>query len=64
VTIQRLDFIEHPLWRTYIFVSSDGEQQLARWLEQVPEPEGAVRFARLLAETPTSSSIEVELSRP
>jgi hypothetical protein len=63
VTIQRLDFIEHPR-RTYIFVSSDGEQQLARWLEQVPEPEGAVRFARLLAETPTSSSIEVELSRP
>ena len=59
---QRLDFIEHPLWRTYVFVYSEGEQLLARWLEQVPEAEQAARFARLLAETPTPSSIERELA--
>ena len=58
---QRLDFIEHPVWRTYVFVYSEGEQLLARWLEQVPEDQRAARFARLLAETHTPSSIGADL---
>lgn len=60
----QLDFIEHPLWRTYIFVYRAGEQLLSRWLERVPEPARAVQFARLLAEARSPSSIEAELSAP
>jgi hypothetical protein len=60
---QRLDFIEHPLWRTYVFVYREGEQLLAQWLEQVPEAERTARFGRLLAETHTPSSIRAELAR-
>ncbi|HEX5591657.1 MAG TPA: hypothetical protein VFX65_15290, partial [Candidatus Limnocylindrales bacterium] len=59
---QRLDFIEHPLWRTYVFVYREGEVLLARWLEAVPESERAARFARLLAEARSPSSIERELA--
>lgn len=61
---QRLDFIDHPLWRTYVFVYREGEQLLARWLEQVPDAGRTARFARLLAEVRSPSSIEAELSRP
>lgn len=61
---QRLDFIEHPLWRTYVFVYREGEQLLAQWLEQVPEAERTARFGRLLAETLTPSSIRAALNRP
>ncbi|MBA3875838.1 MAG: DUF885 domain-containing protein [Anaerolinea sp.] len=61
---QRLDFIEHPLWRTYVFVYREGEQLLARWLERVPEAERTARFGRLLAEARSPSSIEAELNRP
>ena len=35
---KRLEFIEHPLWRTYVFVYAEGEALLRRWLEAVPEP--------------------------
>ena len=34
---KRLEFIEHPLWRTYVFVYHEGEALLRRWLEAVPE---------------------------
>ena len=47
---KRLEFIEHPLWRTYVFVYAEGEALLARWLEAVPEAERAARFGRLLRE--------------
>ena len=30
---KRLSFIEHALWRTYVFVYSEGEALLERWLE-------------------------------
>ena len=46
---ERLEFIEHPLWRTYVFVHAEGEALLARWLEAVPERERVDRFGRLLA---------------
>ena len=44
---KRLEFIEHPLWRTYVFVYAEGEALLRRWLDAGPEPRarGAVRAA-------------------
>ena len=47
---KRLEFIEHPLWRTYIFVYAEGEALLGRWLDAVPEADRAARFGRLLHE--------------
>jgi hypothetical protein len=57
---KRLEFIEHPLWRTYVFVYREGEALLGRWLEAVPEPERPVRFGRLLHEQLTPSAIAAE----
>jgi hypothetical protein len=50
VAAKRLEFIEHPLWRTYIFVYAEGEALLGRWLDAVPEADRAARFGRLLHE--------------
>ena len=33
VAAKRLEFIEHPLWRTYVFVYHEGEALLRRWLD-------------------------------
>jgi hypothetical protein len=56
----RLDFIEHPLWRTYVFVYSEGEALLGRWLDQ-PGGDPVERFGRLLREAFTPSGIAAEL---
>ncbi len=61
VAAKRLEFIEHPLWRTYVFVYHEGEALLRRWLEAVPESEGAARFGRLLREQLSPSAIAAEL---
>ncbi len=61
---KELEFIEHPIWRTYVFVYRDGEQLLGRWLDTVPESERPARFARLLAESRAPSAISGELSSP
>jgi len=58
---KRLEFIEHPLWRTYVFVYFEGERLLRRWLERVPEAEQPARFRRLLVEAPTPASVVAEL---
>ncbi len=58
---QRMDFVEHPLWKTYVFVYYEGEELLRRWLEAVPADEQATRFNRLLREAPTPSGIAAEL---
>ena len=50
---KRLEFIEHPLWRTYVFVYAEGEALLRRWMEAVPSPERVARFGRLLHEQVT-----------
>ncbi|HSK51808.1 MAG TPA: DUF885 domain-containing protein [Clostridia bacterium] len=50
VAAKRLEFIEHPLWRTYVFVYSEGEALLRAWVDSVPEVDRAGRFARLLHE--------------
>jgi hypothetical protein len=61
---QRLDFIEHPLWRTYVFVYSEGEALLERWLDQPSGPGPRERFGRLLREALTPSGIAADLARP
>jgi len=57
VAAKRLEFIEHPLWRTYIFVYAEGEALLRRWLDAVPEADRAARFGRLLHEPLTPAAI-------
>jgi hypothetical protein len=57
VAAKRLAFIEHPLWRTYVFVYAEGEALLARWLAEVPESERVARFGRLLHEQLTPAAV-------
>ncbi|MFL5679832.1 MAG: DUF885 domain-containing protein [Chloroflexota bacterium] len=59
---KRLEFIEHPLWRTYVFVYDEGEALLREWLELVPDPERAARFARLLREPLTPGAVAAEIA--
>jgi hypothetical protein len=59
---KRLEFIESPLMRTYIFVYSEGEALLRRWLEAVPADEQAARFRRLLVEQLSPAMILAELA--
>jgi hypothetical protein len=61
VARKRLEFIEHPLWRTYVFVYHEGEALLRRWLEVVPEADRAARFGRLLREQLTPPAIAREI---
>jgi hypothetical protein len=56
---KRLEFIEHPLWRTYVFVYVEGEALLARWVDAVPESDRAARFGRLLHEQLTPEAVTV-----
>jgi hypothetical protein len=59
---QRLDFIEHPLWRTYVFVYREGQELLARWVDLVATAEQPGRFARLLREARSPSSVVADLA--
>jgi hypothetical protein len=59
---QRADFIDHPLWRTYVFVYSEGQALLERWLDQPLGPGPRERFGRLLREAVTPSGIAAELA--
>jgi hypothetical protein len=63
VAAKRLEFVEHPLWRTYVFVYHEGEALLRAWLEAVPEAEQPARFARLLREQLTPGAIAAELDQ-
>ena len=54
---KRLEFIEHPLWRTYVFVYAEGEALLERWVDAVPEADRAARFGRLLREPLTPAAV-------
>jgi hypothetical protein len=58
---KRLEFISHPLWRTYVFVYFEGERLLRRWLEMAPPAEQPARFRRLLLEQLTPSAIVEEI---
>lgn len=59
---KRLEFIEHPLWRTYVFVYSEGEALLRRWLDAAPDDDRPARFGRLLHEQLTPTAIAAELA--
>ena len=61
VAAKRLEFIEHDLWRTYVFVYHEGEALLRRWLEAVPPAEQPARFGRLLREQLTPGAIAMEI---
>jgi hypothetical protein len=58
---KRLEFIEHPLWRTYAFVYADGAALIERWLEAAPASERIGRFGRLLHEQMTPGRLLAEL---
>ncbi len=60
VSEKRLEFIEHPLWRTYVFVYAEGEALLRRWLEGVTKDARPARFGRLLHEQLTPGAILAE----
>jgi hypothetical protein len=61
VAAKRLEFIEHPLWRTYVFVYTEGEALLRRWMEAVPATERVARFGRLLHEQVTPGRLLADL---
>jgi hypothetical protein len=65
---KRLEFIEHPLWRTYVFVYHEGEALLRRWVDGDAgasgsgEGSGAIeRFGRLLREPLTPAAVAAEI---
>ena len=57
---KRLEFIEHPLWKTYVFVYAEGEALLRTWLEAAPAPDRVARFGRLLHEQVTPGRLLAE----
>ncbi len=61
-TAKRLEFIEHPLWRIYVFTYTEGEAMLRRWLHEVPPSERPARFGRLLREELTPPRIQAEIT--
>ena len=54
---KRMQFLEHPIWRTYVFVYAEGEALLERWLAAVPPEEQPARFGRLLHEQLTPGAV-------
>ena len=59
-----LEFLDHPLWRTYAFVYDAGQELLEGWLEAVPPERRAGRFGRLLREQLTPSGVAAEITGP
>lgn len=61
--LKSLEFIEHPLWRTYVFCYAGGERLLTRWVEAAGDQSARnARFFRLLSEQITPSSVAAELA--
>ncbi len=61
VASKMVDFVEHPLWRTYVFVYNEGEALVRRWVEAAPASEQVARFGRLLHEQVTPGRLLAEL---
>jgi hypothetical protein len=59
--VKALEFIDHPLWRAYVFVYAEGAALLGRWLAAAPAGDHIARFGRLLHEQVTPGSILAEL---
>jgi hypothetical protein len=55
-------FIEHPLWRTYVFSYAGGEALLGRWCDVDGPQDAPKRFFRLLTEHLTPSGMASELT--
>ena len=54
--LKMMQFIEHPLWRTYVFCYSGGERLLSRWVEAAADESARdARFFSLLSEQITPS---------
>jgi hypothetical protein len=59
-----LEFITHPLWRTYVFCYAGGEQLLTKWCESAGDLDAQrKRFFRLLTEQLTPSGIADDLAQ-
>lgn len=59
---KRMEFVSHPLWRTYVFSYAGGEQLLATWCEAGDGVDDARRrFERLLTEQLTPSGLAAQL---
>ena len=57
-----IEFIDHPLWRVYVFCYAGGELLLQRWCAAAgTRAAQRARFFRLLTEQLTPSDIRVEL---
>ena len=50
---KRLEFLEHPRWRTYVHVYHEGEPLLRQWVDAAPDGDRHARFGRLLREPMT-----------
>jgi hypothetical protein len=61
VAAKRLEFIEDPLSRLYVFAYEEGEQLIARWVETGEAPDRVGRFGRLLHEQVTPGRLLAEL---
>ncbi|HEV7809122.1 MAG TPA: hypothetical protein VGO64_00875 [Candidatus Limnocylindrales bacterium] len=72
VAAKRLEFIEHPLWRTYVFVYHEGEALLRAWLDGGRDSSGATsgdaasgdraeRFGRLLRDQLSPATIAAQI---
>ena len=58
-----LDFITHPLWRTYVFCYGGGERLLSAWCSAAGDADARKqRFYRLLTEQLTPSGIAAEIA--
>ncbi|HWH37277.1 MAG TPA: hypothetical protein VNT28_05805 [Candidatus Limnocylindrales bacterium] len=58
-----LEFISHPLWRTYVFCYAGGERLLSQWCASAGDAETQrERFLRLLTEQLTPSEIAQDLA--
>jgi hypothetical protein len=57
---KRLEFIDHPLWWTYVFAYGEGAALLERWLEAPEAPDRVGRFGRLLHEQITPGRLLAE----
>lgn len=61
--VKNLEFIDHPLWRTYVFCYAGGERLLNRWVESAGDKAAQrARFFRLLTEQLTPSGVAAEIT--
>jgi hypothetical protein len=60
VAAKRLEFIEDPLSRLYVFAYDEGEALVRAWVETAEAPDQVGRFGRLLHEQVTPGRLLAE----